>query len=187
MFYLIILGLVLWTGAHYWKRLAPDHRASFGDKGKGIAALTMFAGIILMVIGYRGSDYVYVYDLGGWARGVNNLLMFVAIALLGLGSSKSRFGHSLRHPMTLGFLVWVVAHLLVNGDRDSIVLFGGLGLWAIGQMWLINRADPDGKLNRKPGSVAGDIRLAIITVVVYAVISGIHIWLGVNPFSGTVS
>ena len=184
MFFLMILGLALWIGAHFWKRLAPDNRASMGEKGKGIVALLTLLSIILMVIGYRGSAFVPVYDLGDGARYINNLLMLPAIALLGLGASKSRLWHEMRHPMLTGFSVWVFAHLLVNGDRDSIVLFGGLGIWSIIQMWLINRAEPNYATKRKPGSMVGDIRLAVITVVLYAIIAGIHIWLGKNPFTG---
>jgi len=82
--------------------------------------------------------------------------------------------------MLTGVVVWAVAHLLVNGDLPSVVLFGGLGLWAIISMMIINRAEP----NYEPfdgGTVQGDIRLAVITLVLFAVIVGIHTWLGVPP------
>ena len=28
---ILLLGLLLWTLVHVWKRVAPDHRASFGE------------------------------------------------------------------------------------------------------------------------------------------------------------
>ena len=59
---LIILGLILWTGAHYWKRLAPDHRAGFGDKGKLVVTVSSFAAIALMVVGYRAADFIHVWS-----------------------------------------------------------------------------------------------------------------------------
>ena len=46
---LLILGILLWCAGHLWKRLAPDARAGFGDKGKMIAAAampTMYAGMM---------------------------------------------------------------------------------------------------------------------------------------------
>ena len=49
---IIILGLLLWTLVHVWKRVAPDHRASFGEKGKVIVAFGSIIATILMVIGY---------------------------------------------------------------------------------------------------------------------------------------
>ena len=33
---LLILGIGLFAGGHWVKRLAPDARAAWGDKGKGI-------------------------------------------------------------------------------------------------------------------------------------------------------
>ena len=31
---LLILGLLLWSLAHFYKRLLPAHRAKLGEKGK---------------------------------------------------------------------------------------------------------------------------------------------------------
>ena len=71
--------------------------------------------------------------------------------------------------------------MLVNGDLASIILFGGLLAWAVGQVIVINKAAPDWT----PPETAGlktRIRLGVITFVIYMVVSGIHMWLGVWPF-----
>lgn len=181
MIWLLILGVALFWAAHLFKRLAPGPRAAMGAPGKGAAALVLLLAVVLMVIGYRGAEFVPVYDPPSWGRPVNNLLMIVAVVLFGLGHSKSRARKFVRHGMLSGLLVWAFAHLLVNGDRDSLILFGGLGLWALVQMAVINRAEPSYQ-PYQGGSVAGDVRLALISAVVFAVIAGVHIWLGVNPF-----
>ncbi len=95
----LILGLLLWSGAHFFKRFAPGPRARLGDAGKGLVAVLSVAGIVLMVIGYRAAELAHLWYLGGWAVHLNNLLMLVSVALLGLGSSKSRLRGTLRHPM----------------------------------------------------------------------------------------
>ena len=179
----IVLGVLLWTSAHYFKRLAPDMRASLGNPGKGIVAVLLVGAIVLMVIGYKAADDVLLWDLGGWAFNVNNALMLMAVAFFGTGNSKSRLRENIRHPMLTGFLVWVVAHLLVNGDLASLVLFGGLGLWALGSIALINRAEPDYE-PWQGGTRQGDIRLVMISVVVFAVIVGVHYLIGPSPFPG---
>ena len=179
----IVLGVLLWTSAHYFKRLAPDMRASLGNPGKGIVAVLLVGAIVLMVIGYKAADDVLLWDLGGWAFNVNNALMLMAVAFFGTGNSKSRLRENIRHPMLTGFLVWVVAHLLVNGDLASLALFGGLGLWALGAIALINRAESEYE-PWQGGTRQGDIRLVIISIAVFAVIVGVHYLIGPSPFPG---
>ena len=137
----------------------------------------------MMVIGYRGADATPIWELGSWALSVNNLLMVIAVFLIGLGNSKSRLRGKLRHPMLAGLLIWSVAHLLVNGDVSSLVLFGGLGLWGIAEMAVINRAEPV-PAPFIDGTARGDIKLLVISAVVFVVIVGIHTWLGYWPFPG---
>ena len=181
----LVLGIVLWVAAHFFKRLAPDARAAMtakmGAASKGPIALVLLISLVLIVIGFRSSDFIPIYEPPNWTRHVNNLLMVFAVALFGLGHSKSRLRGMMRHPMLIGMITWAVAHLLVNGDLSSIILFGSMGIWAILQMQMINRAEPAGP-RWDGGSVAGDIRLAVITIVIFASITGIHTWLGKWPF-----
>ncbi|NNE89550.1 MAG: hypothetical protein HKN27_15885 [Silicimonas sp.] len=181
---LLILGLLIWTAAHFFKRMAPAARASMDDKmgsgAKGVIALLLVLSIILMVVGYKNADGAFFWGRSSAMVGVNNLLMLLSVGLFGVNSSKSRLRGKVRHGMLSGVLVWAVAHLLVNGDTPSILLFGGLAAWSIAEMIVLNRTtEPDPPYE---GSLAGDIRLLIITLVVYAVISGVHLWLGYTPF-----
>ena len=50
----------------------------------------------------------------------------------------ARLSARIRHPQLTGFKTWAVAHLLVNGDVASFVLFGGLLAWAVVAVILIN-------------------------------------------------
>lgn len=184
---LLITGLVLWIVAHFFKRLAPQMRAAMaakmGNGAKGVMALLILVSVVLMVLGYRAAPIEFVYALPSWATHVNNTLMLGSVLLLGMGHSKGRARTWLRHPMLWSVVIWSGAHLLVNGDVASIVLFGGLALWALASMLLINVQD--GKWQRPaPGPAAGDVKLLIITAVVFAVISGLHIWIGPSPFGG---
>lgn len=180
---LLILGVLLWSAVHFFKRILPDARARMGDAGKGLVAVLVFASVVLMVIGYRGADATPIWILGDWARSVNNLLMVAAVILMGVGSSKSRLRGKLRHPMLTGLIVWSVAHLLVNGDLPSLVLFGGLGLWSIVTIGLINRAEPVPE-PYVDGTAQGDVKLVVISAVLFVVIVSIHTWLGYWPFPG---
>ncbi len=179
----LIFGLVLWIAAHLFKRIAPGLRSEMGDRGKGLVALVLVGSVALMVLGFRLWDAGQAYDPPSWGRHLNNLLMLIAVFLFGAGSSKGRVRSWLRHPMLLGMTTWSIAHLLVNGDWASVVLFCTLGVWAIGTIVVINTSE--GPWDRpEPGNAAGDVRLVIITLVVYAVIATVHTWLGYYPFPG---
>lgn len=183
---ILVLGVLIWSLVHFTKRLAPDVRRSLTERlgarrSKVVLAAVIGLGVLLMIVGYRTAAFVPVYAPPGWGIHLNNLLMLGAVALLGMGSSKGRARTWLRHPMLTGVVVWAVAHLLVNGDLASLILFGGLAVWALTEMRLVNAGE--GPWHRpSPGPVSGDVRLIVITLVVYAVIAAIHAWLGYWPF-----
>lgn len=181
---LLILGVVLWSVAHLFKRIAPGPRAAMGDAGKGAVALALAVSIVLMVIGYRGAESAPVYTpLPGMGH-ANNTLMLVSIFLFGVGGTKGTLYPRMRHPMLWGMVTWAVAHLLVNGDLASIILFGGLAIWAFAEMVAINASGPWQRPAAGRG-IKGDLMNLAGTLILYGLIAGIHIWLGHNPFLGT--
>jgi uncharacterized membrane protein len=181
---ILLLGVVLWWAAHLFKRIAPGPRAAMGDAGKGVVAVALVISVVLMVIGYRDAEIVPVYTpLAGMGH-LNNLMMLVAVFLFGVGGTKGTLYTRMRHPMLWGTVIWAVAHLLVNGDLASVVLFGGIGIWALVAMAAINRSGPWERPTNGRG-VLGDAMNAVGTLVLFAVIAGVHAWLGYSPFLGT--
>jgi len=177
----ILLGLALWSGAHFWKRVSPDSRAGFGDKGKWIVRVALVISIVLMVIGYRGYDGPVYWAGGAALTGINNLLMVFAFYLFAASGAKTRITRVIRHPQLTAVKVWAIAHLLVNGDLGSIVLFGGLLAWAVAEVIVLNRAQPDWTpAHAVP--VKKEVTAVIATVVAFTAVALIHLWLGVNPF-----
>lgn len=179
----LYLGLFLWIMGHLQKRLSPERRAAMGDKGRGVAALIIGLGLVLMILGYVQAPFVPVYAPVPGAGHANNGLMFVAVYLFGVGKSRGILRAHIRHPMLTGVILWSVAHLLVNGDLASILLFGGLGAWALAEIIAINRAGPWDR--PAPGRIGGDLINLAVAAVLYALIAGVHIWLGHNPFLGS--
>ncbi|MDN5786836.1 NnrU family protein, partial [Pseudorhodobacter sp.] len=124
--FLILLGLLLWSGVHFWKRIAPDSRARFGDKGKGIVALGSVLAIVLMVIGYRGAEGTVYWGRNPATVGIADLLMVFAFYLFAASGAKTRITKWVRNPQLTAVKLWAIAHLLVNGDTPSFLLFGGM-------------------------------------------------------------
>lgn len=180
---LLILGLILWTLAHYFKRLAPDLRARLGDPGKGIVAVAIVISLVAMIYGYRWAPFINVWYPPGFMVHINNLLMLVAFFVYGMSATTGRLRGKMRHPQLTAVKIWAFAHLLVNGDLASIILFGGMLAWAVGSVILINRAEPNWQ-RPEPGPAKKDILLVVITLVLFTVVAAIHYWLGVSPFPG---
>lgn len=186
---LIVLGLALWWGAHLWKRVAPGSRGRWGAPGKGLVTVLVLASVVLMVIGFRGSewlgiagaDYVELWPRVDALVHVNNLLMLFAFYLFAASRMKTRITQVIRHPQLTAVKTWAVAHLLVNGDAASVVLFGGLLAWAVVEVILINRAEPR-PAPPAPAPLGKEIGALVGAVLVMGVVMMIHNWLGVPPW-----
>lgn len=179
---LLCLGLAIWWGAHLFKRVLPEQRAALGDqKAKGVVALALFGSIILMVLGYRMADGTFYWGRHPATVGINNLLMIFALYFTSPGPKKGALFYKMRHPMLTGFAIWATAHLLVNGDTESFVLFGGLLIWSLVTMVVINRSEPDWTPPAK-GSIAKDGMFLAASVILLAVIGYIHGLLGPAAF-----
>ncbi|NVK12944.1 MAG: hypothetical protein HWE35_02080 [Rhodobacteraceae bacterium] len=180
---LLILGLLLWWGGHLFKRLAPKRRASMGNGGRGVVALVLVAGVVLMVLGYRSMDFIHVWAPPSFMVHINNLMVLIAIYMMSPAPKKGALLSGMRHPMLAGFKLWAAAHLLVNGDLASVVLFGGLLAWAIVQVIVINRAEPEWQPGPK-GTIAKDAMFFAASIVLMGVIGYVHGIVGPSPFGG---
>ncbi len=178
---LLILGLLLWVGAHIFKRVMPEQRAAMGDTGKIGVTVAFLVSLGLMIWGYRGAEFIPVWYPPAFLVHVNNLLMLIAIFVFGMSATTGRLRGKMRHPQLTAVKIWAVAHLLVNGDVASIILFGGLLAWAVLEVILINRAEPVWD-RPQPGEAKKDVLLVVITLVAFGLIAAIHAWLGVWPF-----
>lgn len=179
------LGLLFWSGSHLMKRVAPDLRARLGagDAGRGPVALGIFLGLVLMAIGIRGAPYIPVWTPPAFLTHLNNLMVLIAFYLMAIAGQGVWLDRKMRHPMLTGIKLWAVAHLLVNGDLVSMLLFGGLLAWAVVEVVLINRAQPDWT-PPPPAPQRKEITFPIATLAVFAIIAWVHTWLGYYPFGG---
>jgi len=184
---LLICGVLVWSAAHLFPVAAPAARAGLTERlgvprAKGMMAGLILSGLILMVLGYRAAPYEALFTPQGWAIHLNNLLMLIAVLLMGAAKRANMISHRLRHPMLTGVIIWAFAHLLVNGDLASAILFGGMAVWAVASMLLANRRD--GAWSRPgPGDRKANIKLVAISVAVYVAIVLIHSFvLGVPTF-----
>lgn len=178
---ILIVGVALWWLPHFFKRIAPARRAAMGNGGRGAVALALLLSIVLMVIGFRAAPVDDLWYPPAFMRHLNNLLVLIAIWMMSPAGQKGRVLNRVRHPMLVGFSLWAAAHLLVNGDLASVILFGGLLLWALAEIVVINRAEPAWTPST-PGTLAKDAMFMAASVVLLVVIGYVHAWLGYPVF-----
>jgi len=183
MGYLLLgLGVLLWSGSHLWKRLAPASRAAMGEPGKGLVSVLSLAGIVLMVLGYRWAPVDPLWSVPRGMVHLNNLLMLLVFYLFAASGMKTAATRVIRHPQLWAVRLWALGHLLVNGDVASVILFGGLFAWAQLSVMLINRDTPLWIKPTGPVNTGKEIGAAVGAVLVMAVVGYIHGWLGPWPF-----
>ncbi|MCC5967928.1 MAG: hypothetical protein JJU24_17570 [Natronohydrobacter sp.] len=179
----LILGVALWTGAHLFKRLAPERRAAMGEAGKLPVTLALVGSIVLMTLGYKWADPVWLWVTPNWMVHLNNLLVFIGFYLFAVSGLKTRLHQKIRHPQLSGFKAWALAHLLVVGTVQGVILFGGLLAWAVVSVIVINRANRS--WTRPPEAAAWKEGVALVGALFAMLVVGqIHGWLGPWPFGG---
>lgn len=101
----------------------------------------------------RAAPYLPLWDPAPWQAWVPLAVMPIAFVLLVAGlvqpnplSVTLRTGETpgavvaiTRHPVLWGFLLWALAHVPPNGDVVSLVLFGGMALFAAAGMPVLDR------------------------------------------------
>ncbi|MBB3048743.1 putative membrane protein [Litorivivens lipolytica] len=178
---LLIGGILLWVATHFSIRLLPGMRQQLISAiGKwpyqGVFSVVMVVAIVLIVRGWKEIGPGEPLWLLDWARPVNLVLMAAAVCLFIAANAPTDIKQVLRHPQLLSVVIWALAHLLVNSDLRSLVLFGSLAVWALAEMALINHhAGPWQK--PAPSGAAKTVVSVVIGLAVFAVLLYVHPWL----------
>lgn len=178
---ILIIGIALWYAGHFWKRALPTRHAAMGEKAKGVSALILLIGVVLMVVGYRATESFDLVAYPAFLKHINNLAIVFAIYFMSPGPSKGALFYRMRHPMLTGFIIWSVAHIVVNPDLASMILFGALTIWAVAEIAVINRAEPEWTPHPK-GAIAKDGMFLAASVALTLVIGFVHGLIGPSPF-----
>lgn len=107
-------------------------KSRLGERAYGpIFGLASIIGIAIIVLGWRSSDVVFVYDPPAWGRHANYLLTLIAFVFLGIFLFRGSWRQTVRFPMAFAAIFWAAGHLLANGDLASLILFGGFLVYAV--------------------------------------------------------
>jgi uncharacterized membrane protein len=189
----LILGLVLFLGAHSVRMVAADWRqamvARVGEgPWKGLYSLVAAVGLVLIVWGYglARQDPVVLWLPPEWLKHLSVALNLVAFVLFGVylvpaGRMKALIGH----PMVVSVKTWAFAHLLANGTLADVFLFGAFLVWAVADYVSSRRRDRAEGRVRVAGPARNDALAVAVGVVIWAaIVWRLHQWLiGVSPLA----
>lgn len=177
---LLIAGLVLFLGVHLLTTARETRAALMAGFGegpyKGLYSLVSALGLVLIVWGYgryRSAGYIPVWDPPRGLLPITLILMwFSFVALVATYAPAGKIKGLLRHPMLVGIKAWALAHLLVNGDLGSMILFGAFLAWAVYDRIAVKRRGDAGAA--RSGFTAGDAVSLIAGSALYAAMFWLH-------------
>jgi uncharacterized membrane protein len=183
----LLLGVLLFSLTHLAVAVAPALRqkmaSGIGNQPfRGLFSLVQLLAVYLMVSGWSSASTAFVYAPLDGGRWLPAILMFAGAILFFAPYAPNNIRCFLRHPQLLGVLCWSAAHLASNGDSRSLILFGGLGAWAILQIYFLNRRDVAWQRPAR-ARYLNDALLVLFGAFIFSLLAWFHGALfGVPPF-----
>ena len=175
---MLLGGLVIFIGGHLLATMRGTRASLIARAGerayKVLFSIVSAVGLALIVYGYAKLYATPGKNPELWSppaamRHVAMTLMLIAFVLLAAAYIPSRIRTAARHPMLAAVKLWAFAHLLVNGDLASIVLFGSFLAWAVYDRISLKQRMALGPLGTRTGGMAGDLAAVIVGVGLFVV------------------
>jgi uncharacterized membrane protein len=132
---LLAFGVLLFAVLHLVSAvpgLKQAFKSRLGERAFGPAyGLASLLALAIIVVGWRRSDFEFVYDPPAWGAHANFAFTLVAFLCFGIFLFRGSWRQRLRFPMGLAVIFWATGHLLANGDLSSVILFGGMLAYAL--------------------------------------------------------
>ena len=188
----LILGLIVFLGAHSTRILADDWRTAQRKRlgegvWKGIYSVISLVGFGLIIWGFglARQEPVVLWAPPVAMRHVAALLTLIALVLLAAAFvPRNAIKSRLHHPMVLGVKTWAFAHLLANGRLAGLLLFGAFLAWAVVCYIAAKKRDRAAGTQYPAGSAGATAATVAAGVVLWALFA---FWLhgaliGTRPF-----
>jgi len=141
-----------------------------------IAAFSTFSLFSLGLVIYAKieSPFIDVYAPPAWSRYFALTLMLPATILIVASFLPGHIRKIVRRPIFYATLLWVIAHLVANGDKASIVLFASLGIYAFVSEALMKKYRKTISPDDKKVYLWADITALTVGTFAYATLIYLH-------------
>ena len=135
----LILGIVIFLGIHLVKSFAPGLRAMVVEQGgtglwHAIHGFCALLGLCLIAYGFDVSRATtgMLYSPPKFLTHIALTLMLIAfICLAAAFLPAGKIKAATKHPAILAIKIWALAHLMANGEVNSLLLFGTFLVWGV--------------------------------------------------------
>ena len=173
---MLVVGLILFLGAHSTRIVAEGWRSAIirrlgAGTWKAVYSLVSLVGLVLIIWGFglARQQPVQWWPAPFFMRHVAWLLTAVAFVLLAAAYvPRNRIKARLHHPMALGVVFWAAAHLLANGNRGHVVLFGSFLAWAVLSFFSARMRDRTARTLYPAGTFTGTAITVLVGLAAWA-------------------
>jgi uncharacterized membrane protein len=146
----LLVGIAIFIGGHLITRNRELRGRLIASKGENfyrtLYSMVALLGLAMIAHGYgvyRAAGYIQLWNPPRFLNHTVILLVWPAMILLVSTYAGGMIKARVKHPMLVAIKVWALAHLLVNGDLGSTLLFGSFLAWAVVARIRIKRAGED--------------------------------------------
>jgi uncharacterized membrane protein len=189
---ILILGIVIFLGIHLVRSFAPGLRdAVIATAGKGawhaIHGICALVGLCLIAYGFDASRATsgMLYTPPKFLSHIAlTLMIFACICLVAAFLPAGKIKAATKHPAVLAIKIWALAHLLANGETNSVLLFGTFLAWGVILRISMKRRWRAGEITHP---VFVSYGYDVMTVVGGLIVYGLFVWrlhellIGVPP------
>ena len=173
----LAIGVLLWSLVHFIPSLAAEFKKTMVDRYgeypyKGAITLLMIISLYLIISGWKTLTPVEpeilnaIYTVPEWGGHASALFVLIGYVLFLAPYPPNNIKRLMRHPQLIGFASWGLGHLLAVGTARAIVLFGGLTIWALIEIYLINKRD-GAWVKPEKAPFKNDVAMVVFAVLVY--------------------
>ncbi len=172
----LVLGLAVFVASHLMVTFRGARAAAIARLGKpvyhtisGLLSLVAVALIAWGYADYRATAWTQLWSPPPFMRHITLGLMLIAVIVLVAWLVPSHIRAWSRFPLILAVKIWAFAHLLVNGDLGSMIMFGALLAWTVyARVAARHRADVVPPV--APKSWLNDVVVVIAGIALYLVL-----------------
>ena len=177
----LLAGLAVFFGVHLIPSCPRSRENLIQRLGewpyKGMFAVLSVIGLALIITGMGRAERIVIWHPPAVAGLATAVAMAPALILLVAANFNGHIKRIVRHPMSLGVLLWSVSHLVANGELASLFLFGGFAVFAVLDMFRFKIGSSDRRVAAvpaKPASLTKDFLAVVIGLIGYALLVVFH-------------